>query len=178
MYLDAYSGGVKFADDTLYSVMQKWNVEENMGMTFEDLLRFGRWHDRGKMPRYTVQTPRELGWAFLDEKGRELYFGRMEMTPLLDPKDYLNANGVNFADTGSFRYCSKYIHKLAFDPLKGQRLAEIIANLVTICKVLDVKNILIKGNEPEGQMMSRWFRWMKFPHPPILCLHRVRVPTP
>ena len=77
---------MRFADDTLYSVMKKWSVEENIGMTFEDFLRFGRWHARGQMPRYTVQTPIELGWAFLDDKVRELYFGRMEMTPLLDLK--------------------------------------------------------------------------------------------
>ena len=100
------------------------------------------------------------------------------MTPLLPVADYMNGNGVNFADTGSYKYCMRNIHRLAYDPIKGQNLTTIIFNLISVCNSLNVGEILIKGNLPEGELLSRWFKWAEFTHPPITCMHRLRVPTP
>ena len=47
------------------------------------------------------------------------------------------------------------IHRLAYDPIKGQNLTTIIFNLITVCNALKVEEILIKGNQPEGELVSR-----------------------
>ena len=36
----------------------------------------------------------------------------------------------------------------------------------------------VKGNAPEGVLLSKFFRWAKFPHPPIVCKKKLQIPAP
>ena len=60
----------------------------------------------------------------------------------------------------------------------GHLLPQIIRELVLVMEKLKPKEIVIKGNLPEGQLLSKLFRWARYSHPPIYCMKRLQVPAP
>ena len=60
----------------------------------------------------------------------------------------------------------------------GHLLPHIIRELVMVMEKLKPKRIIVKGNVSEGILLSKFFRWAKFSHPPIYCMKQLKVPAP